>query len=62
MRQTLRYRFRMWRSRRWERRVVARYPSDNSFDAYDASVALQPYASSALKLAHRLLKQPRGGM
>jgi hypothetical protein len=61
MRQTLRYRFRTWRYRRWERRVVARYP-DNSFDAYDTSVALQPYASSALKLAHRLLKQPRGGM
>jgi hypothetical protein len=52
----------MWRYRKWERRVVARYPSDNSFDAYDTSVALQPYASSALKLAHRLLKQPRGGM
>jgi hypothetical protein len=62
MRRTLRYRLRIWRYRRWERRVVARYPSDNSFDAYDTSVALQPYANSALKLAHRLLKQPRGGM
>jgi hypothetical protein len=58
----LRRTVRMWRYRKWERRVVARYPSDNSFDAYDTSVALQPYASSALKLAHRLLKQPRGGM
>jgi hypothetical protein len=58
----LRRTVRMWRYRKWERRVVAGYPSDNSFDAYDTSVALQPYASSALKLAHRLLKQPRGGM
>ena len=58
----LRRTVRMWRYRKSERRVVARYPSDNSFDAYDTSVALQPYASSALKLAHRLLKQPRGGM
>jgi hypothetical protein len=51
----------MWRYRKWERRVVERYLSDNSFDAYEASLALRPYASSALKLAHKLLKQQRGG-
>ena len=41
---------------------MAGYQSDNSFDANNASVALQPYTSSALKQAHRLLKQQRGGM
>jgi hypothetical protein len=54
-------RWRMWRYRQWEKRMV-RYVSNNSLDAYKASVTLQPYASSALRLAHRLLKQQRGGM
>jgi hypothetical protein len=54
-------RWRMWRYRQWEKRMV-RYVSNNSLDAYEASVTLQPYASSALRLAHRLLKQQRGGM
>jgi hypothetical protein len=57
----LRRTVRMWRYRKWERRVVERYPSDNSFDAYEASLALRPYAGSALKLAHKLLKQQWGG-
>jgi hypothetical protein len=61
MRQTFRYRFRVWRYRRWEKRIAARYLSDNGFDAHDASLALQPYASSALKLAHKLLQQQRRG-
>jgi hypothetical protein len=53
----MKQRWRMWRYRRWERRVVARIYSDNSFDAFDASVALRPYAGSALKLAHKLVQQ-----
>ena len=56
----MRRRWRMLGYRRWERRVVARYPSDNSFDAFEASVALRPYASSALRQAHKLTSQQRG--
>jgi hypothetical protein len=56
-----RLQWRMWSYRRWERRAVASYLSDNRFDALEASVALRPYAGSALKLADKLLQQQRGG-